>query len=62
MKIRNVREYDLEIGATCQVVEPGDTVDVDDVLGAALLEQPANWQAVKSPKSPKSAPAGDTQE
>ena len=44
----------VEIGATGQVVAPGETVDVPDDLGAALLEQPDNWQPAKPAKtSPK---------
>lgn len=52
MEIRNVRGYALEIAATFQVVEHGETVEVPDDLGASLCEQPANWEPVKAPKIP----------
>lgn len=48
MDITNAREYALEIAATGDVVEPGASVTVDDELGAALLEQPDNWQPAKT--------------
>lgn len=42
--LKNERSYALEIAATAQVVEPGETADVvDDDLAKALLEQPDNW-------------------
>lgn len=47
MKIRNARNTARTIAATGQTVEGGDTVDVDDELGRALLDQPDNWAAVK---------------
>lgn len=43
MKVTNQRPWALEIVATQQVVEPGETVEVDDDLGKSLCEQPANW-------------------
>lgn len=39
-----------------QIVAPGETVDVDDVLGAALVEQ--GWTVPPAPKPPKGAPKG----
>lgn len=50
MKIRNQREYALDIPYV-GVVNPGETIEVDDVLGASLCEQPANWAPVKSKTS-----------
>lgn len=50
MQIRNANSLTLEIAATGDFVDPGQTVEVDDALGKSLLEQPANWQAVKSKK------------
>lgn len=52
MQIRNANSLTLEIAATGERVEPGDTVEVDDELGKSLLEQPANW--VKATKTTKS--------
>lgn len=57
MKIRNVSGEAREIAATQQIVEDGDTVDLDDdTLAKSLLEQPANWERVKGPDEPKSKP------
>jgi|GEM_PF-5276949 len=39
------------IDATGQHALPGATIEVDDALGASLLDQPSNWQAVKPAKS-----------
>lgn len=39
------------IDATGQYAAPGEVIEVDDVLGASLLEQPSNWQAVKAAKT-----------
>lgn len=50
MKVTNQRPYALEIVATQQVVEPGESVEVDDALGKSLCEQPDNWQQAKSTK------------
>lgn len=50
MHIRNQRPYALEIAATGERVEPGDTAEVDDDLGKSLLEQPDNWAPAKSEK------------
>lgn len=45
MEIRNVSSRALEIAATGHLVEPGDTVDIeDDAIGAALLDQIDVWQ------------------
>lgn len=41
MQVKNVREYALNIDAGR--VEPGGSIEVDDELGASLLEQPDNW-------------------
>lgn len=53
MHIRNERPYGLEIAASGQLVEPGETAEVDAELGASLLEQPDNWSAVKPSKPAK---------
>lgn len=50
MQITNVRPYSLEIAVTGQLVEPGESAEVPDELGASLLEQPANWAAAKPAK------------
>lgn len=42
--VTNVRGRRLEIAETGQVVGPGETVEVDDLLAARLCEQPANWR------------------
>lgn len=56
MQIRNVSGLVREIAnhPTRALVEPGDTVEVDDELGASLCEQAANWQAVDVKPTPKS--------
>lgn len=48
------------IAATGQLAEPGQPVDVDDDLGASLLEQTDVWQTAKKTTSKdKSATAQD---
>ncbi len=45
MLIRNKRPFAVEIVATGQRVEGGDTVDVEDVdVAESLLEQPDAWE------------------
>ncbi len=39
------------IDATGQYAGPGEVIEVDDVLGASLLEQESNWQPVKASKT-----------
>lgn len=39
------------IDATGQYAAPGEAIEVDDTLGASLLEQESNWQAVKAAKN-----------
>lgn len=56
MQIRNAHGATLQIAATGQYVEPGATVDVDDELGAALIEQPANWTEVPTEAPPAPTP------
>lgn len=51
MQIKNVRSYALEIAKTGQLVEPGESVEVDDDLGKSLLEQPDNWAGEKKSKT-----------
>lgn len=54
--IRLVGSTPREIAATGQVVEPGGTVDVDDVLAVSLCDQPDVW-VVDSPKNVKNVKA-----
>lgn len=53
MKVRNAREWAVEI-ETGELVDPGDTVEVDEALGARLCEQPDNWKPVKGTTKNKS--------
>lgn len=53
MKIRNVLGRPLEIAATGQLVGPDEVVEVDDTLGRALCEQPANWKPATTRKASK---------
>jgi hypothetical protein len=49
MKVRNVSGVARGVtpaGAPEFEVDVDETVDVDDVLGKSLCEQPANWQQV----------------
>jgi len=50
MKIRNLQHRQVEIAPATDhpvvLVEPGEAIEVADDLGAALLEQPDNWQKV----------------
>lgn len=62
MKIKNVRGYALEIGVTGQLVNPDETVEVDDLLGKSLCEQEANWKRVTTGSKSKTADDGDKQE
>lgn len=58
MKVTNQSAKAREIAATGQIVEPGDSVEVDDDLGRSLCEQPANWAASKpATKTAKADPA-----
>jgi hypothetical protein len=58
MQIRNVHDRMLEIADTGQRVDPGEVVEVDDVLGVSLCEQPERWAAVKTSKT-KAAVSGE---
>jgi hypothetical protein len=50
MKIRNVSPIgDLDFPMLGRIVAAGEVIEVPDEVGAALLDQPANWAAVKSP-------------
>lgn len=45
MKFKNVSPRgDLELAATGDVVLAGESVEVDDDLGALLADQPENWE------------------
>lgn len=50
MQIRNRQPWAVEIAAPNHDfyadVEAGGTVEVSDELGASLLDQPDNWEAV----------------
>ena len=48
MLIRNKRPYAVEIVATGQRVEGGDTVEVPDELGDSLTEQVDAWEEADS--------------
>ncbi len=46
MLIRNVSPVgDLDVPDLRRIVAAGEVIDVPDELGAALLDQPANWAA-----------------
>lgn len=45
MKVRNISDRDRVIAATSQVVEAGDTAEVDDEVGNSLLEQEDVWKS-----------------
>ena len=48
MKIRYVgQDTGLQIAATGQVVNPGDTIEVSDPLGKSLTQQDI-WEPVKA--------------
>lgn len=61
MKITNQTERPREIAATGQIVDAGETVEVDDDLGRSLCEQPANWAEAKPTKT-KTSTAGESKE
>jgi len=49
MKVKYVGGHDeVEIGDTGIVCARGKTVDVPDELAEGLLDQPTNWESVKS--------------
>lgn len=51
MKLRNVSPLGhLDFPLIGRVLEPGEEFDVDDKIGAALLDQPGNFEAVKATK------------
>ena len=44
VKVKNVSPLgDLDVPALRRIVAAGEVVEVDDELGANLLEQSANW-------------------
>lgn len=50
-KVKNVSSLgDLEVPALGRVVKAGETVEVPDQIGAALLEQPDVWVSPKETK------------
>lgn len=50
MKVKNISGVDREIPTPDAVLfcAAGDVVEVDDELGASLVEQTDNWQAAKA--------------
>lgn len=51
MKVKNVSSLgDLEVPALNRVVKAGETVEVPDVIGSALLAQGDVWTAAKETK------------
>ena len=46
MQVRNKRPYAVEIVATGDRVEGGDTVEVPDEVGKELVKQTDAWEAV----------------
>lgn len=64
MKIMNLHDRALCIAASGVTVEPGESAEVDDALGASLAEQVDRWGAApkaKPPTKPK-APAAESEE
>lgn len=53
MHVTLIRDEAREIATTGQVVEPGETVEVDDELGASLCEQVDVWAAATPRSKPK---------
>ena len=47
MRLKSVAPFPLELPAIGRVLQPGEVFEVDDDLAAALLDQPANFAAVK---------------
>jgi hypothetical protein len=52
MLIRNKRPYPVEIVATGQRVDAGETVEVDDEVGESLVEQVDAWEAADDNSRP----------
>lgn len=50
MQVKNKRPFAVDI-ANGPTAEAGETVEVDDELGASLCEQSDNWEAVKASKT-----------
>lgn len=57
MKITNISDRSRVIAATSDIVEPGDSVEVADDLGASLCEQTDRW--AKAQSKTKSAASGE---
>ena len=51
MQVKNKRPYAVEIVATGDRVEGGETVEVPDELGESLIEQVDAWEAVDGGRS-----------
>lgn len=48
MKVRNVSPSgDLYLPAVGRDVPAGEVIEVTEILGKSLLEQPSNWATVK---------------
>ena len=56
MRIRNLNPIgEVEVPSLGRVVAAGETVEVSDEVGAALLDQPMNWApADPAPTAPTS--------
>lgn len=52
MQVRNKRPYPVEIVATGQRVEAGETVEVDDEIGESLAEQVDAWEVAEGSGRP----------
>lgn len=50
MRVTLICDHARELAATGQLVEPGETIEVDDDLGASLCEQVDVW-ADATPKT-----------
>ena len=53
MKITSLIPFSADVVLLGRIVEPGETVDVSDEQGAALLEQAANWTLATPTKPTK---------
>lgn len=59
MRITLITEPGRYIAATDQDVEPGETVEVPDEVGASLCEQVDVWADATPVSKPKAKPAAD---
>ena len=54
MQVKYIGMFDevLAPAVSASPIAKGEAIDVDDALGASLLEQADNWAAVVSPSKP----------